>query len=78
MAHLDNIVIDSEYGFLESLVRWIDKRAVIQFGKSGDEEYRCLMTYRGKSYETTSKTLFDALKIAAGKHSSDTIYGGTK
>jgi len=78
MAHLDDLMTDSEFGFLEYMVRWIDKRAIIQFSKYGDKEYKCWMIYHGTTHDTTGTTPFDALKKAAGKHSSDTLYGAEK
>lgn len=73
MAHLSQIDIDSEYGFLSYLIRWLDSNATIQFGKSG-ADYRCLMTYEGVSHEASNPSLFGSLKIVTGKHSTDTLY----
>ena len=78
MAHLDSTVIDSEYGFLETLTAWLGRRAVIQFGKYGDDKYQCTMTYCGRIHETIGRSPYEALKIAVGQHSSDDLYGVKK
>ena len=78
MAHLDSTVIDSEYGFLEMFTEWLGRRAVIQFGRHGDDKYQCTMTYQSRVHETTGRSPYEALKIAAGQHSSDDLYGAKK
>ena len=74
MAHLDSVAVDAEYGFLETLTRWLSMGATLHFSRFGDL-YLCEMTYKGVTHETNNKTLFGALKIAAGKHNTDILYG---
>jgi len=77
MPALDRLVIDSEFGFLEMLVEWLDRATEVRFEKDQDG-YICNIIYLRKVYWAYSDTVFSALKIAVGAATSADLYGEVK